>query len=77
MVVMQVRDEHRVDSCRHLGGRAVAAQMRHPAAQNRIGEKPRAANLDEDGRVADVGDPGRGNAPSLRPAEADRITPRG
>ena len=60
VVVVQVGDQHRVEvgpPSRRAGLRPVAAQRRRPASQHRIGEQADAVELDQDGRVADVGDP--------------------
>jgi len=59
VVVVQVGDQHRVQLSPHLwrGGWSLAAQGPDPPAQHRIGEQTGAAELGEDGRVTDIGDP--------------------
>ena len=56
VVVMQVRDEDCVEVPRHLRRRAVATEMRHSGAQDRVGEEAHATKLYEHGGVADVCD---------------------
>ncbi len=57
MVVVQVRDQHRVDAAKRcridLRG---AAEVRDPVAQQRIGEQLHAREIDEDRPVPDVFD---------------------
>ena len=64
VVVVQVRDQHGVEVARGLrrGRRAVAPQVREPRAQQRVGEQPGAAELDQ--RVA-------------WPTQTTRLIPRG
>jgi Short C-terminal domain len=56
VVVMQVRDEHRVDAVGHAGPRAMAAQMGDPGAKHRVGQEAHAGVLEKDGGVAEIGD---------------------
>jgi hypothetical protein len=51
MVVMPVRDQHRVDRPFESGRRCGAAQVGHPLAQERIGEDPHTVELEEHGGV--------------------------
>ena len=63
MVVVHVGDQHPVELARHLRSRVGAVTVddpEQPRAQHGIGEHPRAAELDQHGGVADVGDPRRG-----------------
>ena len=57
MVEMDVRDEDGVDVLGHLRARprAVAAQMTQARAQQRVGQQPRAPELEEHGGVTDPG----------------------
>lgn len=59
VVVVQVGDQHGVETLRNPGRRrsAVATQRPDPPAQHGIGEQAGAVELDQHGRVADVGDP--------------------
>ena len=54
MIEVQVGDQGRVDALGHLAprARAVAAQVRQPRAQHRIGEQAGAADLQQHRRVA-------------------------
>jgi len=54
---MAVRHEHGVDPAGIGGRRAGSEQVRDPAPQQGIGQEPDAVELDEDGRVPEVGDP--------------------
>jgi len=56
MVVMQVREEDRVDVRRHLGRLTVAPQVRHPRAKDRVCQKADTSELQQHGGVADVCD---------------------
>jgi len=77
--VMQMRDEDRVNAARHLGRRAVAAQVGDPGAQHRIGQEAHTAVLEEHGGVAEIAD-SRESSLELRgtgvsaPAGRHRIT---
>ena len=53
MVVVQVRDQHRIKAFGDLGGGGlgVAAKVRHAGAQHRIGEQPDSVQLDQNGGV--------------------------
>jgi hypothetical protein len=51
-----VREQDRVDVRRHLGRLAVTAQVRHPRAEDRVGQEADAAELEQHGGVADVCD---------------------
>ena len=70
-----------VPSLRMLGRirrRGVAAQMGDPRPEDRIGEQPRAADLERHGGVPDPGDPLRaGHAHTLREPRASAPHPRG
>ena len=57
MVEMDVRDEDGVDVLGHLRARSrpVAAQMTQARAQQRVGQQPRAPELQEHGGVTDPG----------------------
>ena len=57
MIEMDVRDQDGVDVLRHLRGRsrAVAAQMTQARAQQRVGQQPRAPELEQHGGVTDPG----------------------
>lgn len=59
MVRVQVRDQDGIEVPLDFGrrGHAVPAKVADPPAEYRIGEDAQAADLDEDGRVPDVGDP--------------------
>ena len=54
MVVVQVRKQHPARSLRDGGG-AVAAQVKDPATQDRIGDDPLAVQVDDDSRVTQPG----------------------
>src|SRR5262245_66397352 len=55
MVVVGVRDQHRVDVLETFGPGIVGSpEVRHSAAKQRIGEQRRAVQLHEDGRVAEI-----------------------
>ena len=56
VIVMHMRDEDCVQVRRHLGRRAMTAQVRDPRPQDRVGQEAHAAELDEHGGVADVCD---------------------
>ena len=58
MIAVQVRDEDAVEVALHVlvDGASVAAQMHEARAQDRIGDEPRAARLDEQRRVPEEGD---------------------
>ena len=56
MVVMQVRQQDRIDVRRHLGGLAVTTQVRHPRAEHGVGQEAHVAELEQHGGVADVCD---------------------
>ena len=79
VIVMQMRDEDRVNAARHLGRRAVAAQVGDPGAQHRIGQEAHTAVLEEHGGVAEIAD-SRESSLELRgtgvsaPAGRHRIT---
>jgi hypothetical protein len=58
MVMMGVRDQHAVD-VHHLGEvdrRHATLDVKEPAAQERVGEDANAVELDQDGRMPDVGE---------------------
>jgi uncharacterized protein (TIRG00374 family) len=55
MVVVRVRDEDRVEVRGHDRPRVLPAQVRHAVAQQRVGEEPHAAELDQDGAVTEPG----------------------
>jgi hypothetical protein len=67
--VVEVGDQHRVDVLRQsrVGSCPVAAQRADPAPQHRIGEQADSVHLDQDGRVADVGDTSRLRHLAARP----------
>lgn len=58
VVEMGVRDEDAVERAERgeVDGAALPAQVGDAAAKDGVGEQPGAVELDEDGRVADVGD---------------------
>ena len=57
VVVVEVRDEHRVDATDRTGvGRPSAAQMQHPVAQHGIGQEPSAVEVDDERPVPEPGD---------------------
>ena len=64
-------DVERADGGGVRGG-AVPAQRPEPVAQERIGEATEAVGLDQDGRVADVGETDRALALRHRPRTASR-----
>ncbi len=61
MVVVEVREQHRIHVARHRGRRSVTPQVRDPRPQDRVGEQADATVLDEHGGVSEPGDP-RGRA---------------
>jgi hypothetical protein len=54
-----MRDEDRVDALvrGRFGGRPEPAQRTEPVTEDRIGQQSQAVELEEDGRVADEGEP--------------------
>ena len=57
MVVVDVRDEYRVELVEELGGeRRSPAEVEDPGTENRIGEEPGAAQLEQDGGVSEPAD---------------------
>ena len=56
MVVVRVRDEHRIERPGIGRRRDVAAEVRDPVAQHGVGQQPRTAQLEQQRRVADPGD---------------------
>ena len=63
MVVVRVRDQHRIDAAqRSRIHRHGALQMRNAVSEQRICEKPNAVEVDKDRRVPDVLDSHRGGA---------------
>src|SRR5690242_6483126 len=57
MVVVAVRDEQRIDAFHVRGRRCDAPQMQQPRPEHRIREQACAVQFDQDGAVADPGDP--------------------
>ena len=54
MVEVDVGDQHDVDRVGDVSGDgAVAPEVRHAGGEHRVGQQPDAAELDEDGGVAD------------------------
>ena len=76
MIVMQVRDQHRVESANRLlcTGGGLAAQVRDAAAQQRVGEQAHAVEFDQDGGVAEENDTVCGRA---RATGSDRAIDHG
>ena len=65
MVEVAVGEEHGVERAEVARRRAGAAQVRDAGAEQWVGEDSHAVQLDQDGRVTDVGDravTGRGRA---------------
>ena len=59
VIVVQVREEHGVESPRRLGNGPVTAQVHNATPQDRVREQANATDLDERGSVAYPGDAGR------------------
>ena len=59
MVVVRVRDEHGVHAAaRPRVNGSHAPEVCYAVAEERVGEEANAVEVDEDGRVSDVFDPG-------------------
>ena len=58
VVAVLVRDEHRVGGRELADRRSDAAQVRHPSAEQRVGQQHDPVHRDEDAAVADLGDLG-------------------
>src|SRR3954469_11843778 len=57
VVVVQMREEHRVDIADRAGRAAHAAEHVHAVAQHGVGHETRPVQLDDDGAVADPDEP--------------------
>lgn len=57
MIPVRVGDEHSVHIREPLGGDGcVAPEVKHTPAQHRVGEQPNTVELQQNGRMTDVGD---------------------
>ncbi len=76
--MVAVRDQHPVEPADRAGARHLAAQMGHARPQHRVGHEAGAAQLEQDGRVAEPGQAIRSHAAAILPGAAPgRFTRRG